>query len=143
MRTFDAITAAFVLAFIALALTGHVMEAGLGAFLIGATREVGGYHTRDAGDGGPNSRIINAILSPAQVNTITAVEQTFAVPEVLATDVFLFSNKPTTNAGVIMGQGRVSAANQVALTFVNPTAGNVTPTASQEYIIGIGTARGA
>jgi hypothetical protein len=107
-----------------------------------ATRESGGYATADATIRAA-LRFVNAILSPAKVLTITAVEQTFTVPEILATDVFVCSNKPTTNAGVIMGQGRVSAANQVAATFVNPTAGDVTPTASETYIFGIASPRGA
>lgn len=104
-----------------------------------ATAEAGGYRTSGAIKAG--LRFISAILSPAKVVTITAVEQTFTLPEVLATDVFVCSNKPTTNAGVIMGQGRVSAAVQVALTFVNPTAGDVTPTASETYIIGVASPR--
>lgn len=105
-----------------------------------ATRETGGYFTADAD--GSQLRLIHAILSPAIVATITTAEQTFTVPEVLAADVAVSVQKPTNNAGVMVGQARVSAANQLGITFVNPTAAGVTPTASQEYIFGIASDRG-
>src|SRR5688572_5020614 len=106
-----------------------------------ATREVGGYRTRDARGG--DLRFIHAILSPAIVATVVTAEQTFAVSEILATDVAVSVNKPTHQSGGMPNHIRVSAANQVAITFVNPTAGGVTPTASQEYVFGIASDRGA
>ncbi len=45
----------------------------------------------------------------------------------------LMVTKPTTNAGVAIGGCRVVDNNQVAITFVNPTAAAVTPTAAQVY----------
>lgn len=77
--------------------------------------------------------VVSVTLSPSIVNTITAGEQTFTVPGVLATDVILAVNKPSAQAGLGIAGVRVTAANTVGITFVNPTAGNITPTASEVY----------
>lgn len=77
--------------------------------------------------------VVSVTLSPTIVNTITAGEQTFTVPGVLATDVVLSVNKPSAQAGLGIAGARVTAANTVGITFVNPTAGNITPTASETY----------
>jgi len=78
--------------------------------------------------------LIQATLSPAQVNTITAPEQTFTVPGLLVGD-FVYVIKPTAQAGLGIAGARVSAANTLGITFVNPTAGNITPTAGEVYTI--------
>lgn len=78
---------------------------------------------------------LNATLSPAQVAANTTAEQTFTVTGVAVGDV-IFVNKPTAQAGLGIAGVRVSAANQIAITFVNATASPITPTASQTYQIG-------
>lgn len=76
-----------------------------------------------------------ATLTPAAVNTITTGEQAFTVGpggyDINAA--FVGVSKPTHQSGGMPVQARVSSATQLAITFVNPTAGNVTPTAGEVY----------
>jgi len=97
-------------------------------------REASGYSGAEA-----NGQLIarNVTLSPAIVATIVVAEQIFPVVGVLAGDALAFVNKPTTQAGAGVTQGRVSSAGNVALAFVNPTAAGVTPTAGETYVIGL------
>lgn len=67
-------------------------------------------------------------ITPASVATITTVEQTFTVPGVQVGDAVHVS-PPGLQAGVAICAARVTAADTVAIGFVNPTAGSVTPTA--------------
>jgi hypothetical protein len=77
-------------------------------------------------------RYYTITISPTIINAGTCSEQTFTCTGVNAGDVIVV-NKPTQQAGLGVCACRASAANQIAITFVNPTAGNVTPTASQVY----------
>ncbi len=43
-------------------------------------------------------------------------------------------NKPTQTTGIAIGNVRVAGKNQIAISFVNPTAGDITPTA-EDYKI--------
>lgn len=79
--------------------------------------------------------VISASLTPAEVATITAPTQTFTVSG-LKTGDHVDVNPPAQTAGVTLAAARVSAANTLALTFVNPTAGNLTPAAGT-YIINV------
>ena len=54
---------------------------------------------------------------------------------VIAPGMFPFVVKPTTNVGVAIFNARISDKNQIALSFGNPTAAVVTPTASQNYTV--------
>lgn len=75
-----------------------------------------------------------AALSPAIVATITTAEQTFtAGPGNLPLDGVVNVTKPSLNAGVGIANARVASATQIAITFVNPTAAGVTPTAGEVY----------
>jgi hypothetical protein len=76
---------------------------------------------------------VKATLSPAAGNTITAAQQTFNVPGVEPEDILLAVNKPTDQAGLAIAMGRVTARDTVGIKFVNPTAGNITPTAAEVY----------
>jgi len=76
----------------------------------------------------------NLTLSPVAVAAITAPEQTFAATGIglLTTDqVQVQCMAPL--AGVGIANARVSAADTLAIQFVNPTAGSLTPTASTVY----------
>jgi hypothetical protein len=64
----------------------------------------------------------------------TTAEQTFTVNGLLAGD-FVSCNKPTAQAGLGIVGCRVSAANTLAITFSNNTAGAITPTAAQTYLV--------
>jgi hypothetical protein len=73
-------------------------------------------------------------LSPASVANATSAEQTFTVPGLILGDQVSVS-KPTTQAGLGIVNSRVSAANTLAITFLNTTAATITPTASEAYIV--------
>lgn len=78
--------------------------------------------------------VFNITLSPAIVNTVTAPEQNFAatgIGLILGDQVHVQCMAPLAGVGVI--NARVSATDQLTLQFVNPTAGNLTPTASTQY----------
>lgn len=72
--------------------------------------------------------------SPVSVAANTTAEQSITVTGVLATDMVAI-NKPTSQAGLGLVSGRVSAANTVKLTFANCTASALTPTATETYIV--------
>lgn len=78
--------------------------------------------------------VIDISLTPAQVNTITAPAQTFTVPGLLTTDAIVSINPPGQQAGAAICNAYVSAADTLSIQFVNPTAGNVTPTAGTHRI---------
>lgn len=80
-------------------------------------------------------RRFRAALSPAIVATIVTAEQAFTVgPGDLNTgSAFVGVSKPTHQSGGMPIHARVSSATQIAITFVNPTAAGVTPTAGEVY----------
>lgn len=76
----------------------------------------------------------SATLNPASVASATSAEQTFTVSGLTTSDVIIAVSKPTATAGVGIVNARVSAADTLALTFMNATAGAVDP-ASETYTI--------
>jgi len=78
--------------------------------------------------------VFSITLSPASVANATSAEQTFAATGIglLTTDLVNVS-KPTAQAGLGIVNARVSAADTLALTFMNCTAATITPTASEVY----------
>jgi hypothetical protein len=74
-----------------------------------------------------------ATLSPAIVATITVAAQAVTVTGVKVGDICVKVEKPTEQAGLGVQGGRVSATDTVQLQFVNPTAGGITPTATELY----------
>jgi hypothetical protein len=78
--------------------------------------------------------IITQALSPAIVAANTTAEQTFTVPGLKLGD-FVSVIKPTLQAGLGIVNARVSAANTLAITFGNWSAGGLTPTAAESYLI--------
>lgn len=74
------------------------------------------------------------IGTPAAVPTISSLAHSVTVNGVAIGD-FVAAVKPTEQTGIVVASCRVSAANTVIVTFVNPTAGNITPTASEIYLI--------
>lgn len=82
----------------------------------------------------PKIQVFEATFDPAQVNTITTSEQTVTVTGVLLDrDVVLSVTKPTHTTGIGIVNARVSADDTIAVTFVNPTAGNINPP-SETYV---------
>lgn len=74
------------------------------------------------------------VLSPVSVAANTSAEQLFTFPGVLPTDFLCTVIKPTAQAGLGIVGFRVSAANQIGITFANFTASPIVPTASQTYL---------
>ena len=83
-------------------------------------------------------RYYTVTLSPAFVAPTTCAEQLFTVTGVKVGDV-VNVNKPTAQAGLAIGGSRASAANQIGITFINPTAGAIVPTASEVYKVEVYT----
>lgn len=78
-------------------------------------------------------RILQTI-TPTAVSANTTSEQTFTVPGVQPGD-SIDINKASHQAGLGIVNVRASAANTLAITFMNSTASPITP-ASEQYIIG-------
>lgn len=74
------------------------------------------------------------LLTPASVAANTTAEQAFTVPGLAVGD-SIDVNKPSHQAGLSVGNVRVSAANTLSIQFVNTTAGALVP-AAETYIIG-------
>lgn len=83
------------------------------------------------GIGSPYDAIftVSASLTPASVATVATAEQTFTVNGIQATDLTLLASYPARTNSVAPVECRASAANTIAITYVNPTAGNLTPPA--------------
>lgn len=77
----------------------------------------------------------NSTLTPAVVATLTTADVTLTSANVLVSDVQVGAQKPTLQAGLALVAGRVSAANTLKETYANTTAGTLTPTASEIYLI--------
>jgi hypothetical protein len=74
-------------------------------------------------------------INPASIAAATSAEQTFTVTGLEVGDIVVAVNKPTATAGVGIVNMRVSAANTLALTFMNATAGAVDPAAENYEIV--------
>lgn len=73
------------------------------------------------------------ILSAVAANT--TAEQIITVFGVsTATDDVLRIVKPTHQAGLLIGNARVTADNQITVQYANLTGSSITPTASESYI---------
>lgn len=73
-------------------------------------------------------------LTPVSVAAATVAEQTFTVTGLTVGD-DVFVNNPATATAVGIVGARVSAADTLALRYVNPTAGALVPTAGVHDII--------
>ena len=81
----------------------------------------------------PVMQTITAALTPVSVAANTSAEQTFTVTG-LAANSQVWINKPSVQPGLGIGGARVSAANTLAINFVNDTATAIVP-ASETYTI--------
>ena len=81
--------------------------------------------------------VLSLALSPSAVSANTTAEQTFTATGVAVGDVVIAVNKPTAQAGLGIVGFRVTAANTVGVTFSNNTAGSITPTASETYLVAL------
>lgn len=77
-----------------------------------------------------NQSVVGVALTPAEVATIVAAEQSFTINGLRAGDIVSgFHLDGAIGTAVSATSARVSAANTLAVIFNNPTAGNLTPTA--------------
>lgn len=82
-------------------------------------------------------------FAAAGVATITSTEYGLTIQQgtttsarmLLAAGDMIYLNKPTSQAGLGIGNVRVSASNVVGLTISNPTAATITPTVNEVYRI--------
>ena len=81
-------------------------------------------------------RVYSQSLDVASVAANVSAEQTFTVTGLATTDK-VFVNKPSLSAGLGVVNARVSAADTLALTFMNTTAGAVDPGAETYTIVAI------
>lgn len=71
-------------------------------------------------------KVYTVAINPASIAAATSAEQTFTVNGLAVGDIPVVV-KPTATAGIGIGNARVSAANTLALTFINATAGAIDP----------------
>lgn len=79
-------------------------------------------------------RRFSQTITPASVGAAVAAEQTFTVTGLAVGDTVIVNPAATGNATAVAG-ARVSAANTLAIQFVNPTAGALVPGAGTYTII--------
>ena len=77
--------------------------------------------------------LLGVPLVPVLVALNSSAEQPFTIQGLQIGDVVSVT-KPTAQAGLAATTARVSAANTLQITYVNDTAGNLTPTA-ETYLI--------
>jgi len=88
--------------------------------------------------------VLTPTLTPVSVAANTTAEQTFTVtplPFINSSPSTVFVNKPSATAGLAVAGCRVSAANTLAITYINLTASAITPVAEQ-YTVGVFNAVG-
>lgn len=88
------------------------------------------------GSGGTDLSLVKAYattINPASIAAATSAEQTFTVTGLAVGDLPVVI-KPTATPGAGIVNARVSAANTLALTFMNATAAAVDP-ASEVYTV--------
>lgn len=88
------------------------------------------------GSGGTELTLIKVYtptINPASIAAATSAEQTFTVTGLTTADKVVVI-KPSVTAGVGIVNARVSAADTLAITFMNATAGALDP-ASEVYTV--------
>lgn len=81
-------------------------------------------------------RVYSQTITPAEVAAATVAEQTFTVTGLTTADKVIVNPGAISNAIGVAG-ARVSAANTLAVRFVNPTAGALTPTAGTWTVVAV------
>ena len=72
--------------------------------------------------------VVTVTLTPIAVGAATVASQTLTgIPGVEATDIVIPVRNPISNAVALVG-ATANGANSISATFVNPTAGSLTPT---------------
>ena len=76
---------------------------------------------------------VTSALTPASVASNTTAEQLFTVT--VRAGELVSVNKATSQPGLAIAGVRVAGANSLGITFMNTTAGPLTPTAAQTYTV--------
>ena len=84
----------------------------------------------------PRVRTFTETLNPASVAANTTSEQTFTVNGLTTSDI-VNVNKPSHTTGLGIGNARVSNSDELAITFINTTAGAIDPAEEDYYIVAI------
>jgi hypothetical protein len=79
------------------------------------------------------NKLISVTLAPTVVPAVTTSEQAFTVQGVQLND-WVEVSPPAQPAGISLHSARVTGANTVAITFINATAGGVTPATAAYYM---------
>lgn len=87
-------------------------------------------------DAFPKIQTYSSALTPASVAANTTAEQTFTIAGLNTSDL-VFVNKPTAQAGLGIVGTRVTATDTIGITYGNPTAGAIVPTAETYKIVSI------
>jgi hypothetical protein len=106
------------------------------SFATGSGIFQGGVQTGTDGTLITQTKVYTPSITPASVAAATVAEQTFTVAGLTTADKVVVNPPAITNATGIAG-ARVSAADTLAIRFVNPTAGALTPDAGTYTIIAI------
>lgn len=69
---------------------------------------------------------LSGSINPGQVTTATSAEQNVPVVGVRVGD-FVIAEKPSLDAGLMVGSCRVSAADNIKVNLMNCTGGNINP----------------
>ena len=77
-----------------------------------------------------------SVTPPASMGNNTTVESTYTVPGIALGD-FIEINKPSHTTGLSIGNVRASAANQIAIQWVNSTTSTITNTPNELYLIAV------
>lgn len=83
----------------------------------------------------PAALQLSSILTPGSVAASTVAEQTFTGVTGVQPGMIVAVNKPSTNLGVGVLSARCPASNTLVLTYLNATAGTLTPTAAETYLV--------
>jgi hypothetical protein len=74
-------------------------------------------------------------ITPAPVPANSTMEQIFTATGLVTAGSPIVAQKPTDQAGLGLAGARIVANNQVGITFINPTAATITPTAAEAYLL--------
>lgn len=96
----------------------------------------GGIGVGSSGSDISQIKVYSQTITAASVGAATVAEQTFTVTGLTVADKVIVNPAAISNATGVAG-ARVSAADTLAVRFVNPTAGALTPTAGTWTIIAI------
>lgn len=77
--------------------------------------------------------VVSVVFDVASLSANTTEEQTVTVKGLKTTD-FVAVSKPSHSTGAMAGSARVSAANTLAVTFMNATGSAIDPS-SETYIV--------